>query len=447
MDPGTGRGGEALRAQLAHQEKSKMVRGIHILTKGDCVAHIKKCKTLGITKLLCDGGGLYLRATPTGTASWVFRFEIDGVGREHGLGSYYTFDLDEAREKARRCRQLVAEGKDPIAEKQAARAAMRALTASTAIHSKSFKYCLTKYLGFNEGNWRSDKHRRDWESSVRRWAFPVLDNGNKLIAQVTAEDVLAILQPHWLKHNVTARLVRARIETVWDFGKGQKLCTGENPAAWRGNLSAHLPKVRKEVKHLPALSYHEVPALVAELRGAPDVINDALLYGFMTACRTKEVRFTDWSEIDLAAGVHTIASGRMKAGEAHPIPSTEDMVQLLERQPTRPRPGQPRVGLVFCGPSGRALSEGTMLARFKTLRPNVTYHGSVRSSFSTWASEVARARYEVREAALSHRNDPVVAAYMRSTHIGERRQLMEAWCEYILRPAGDNVTTLRREVG
>ena len=133
-----------------------MVRGFHNLTKSDCLAHIKECKRLGVTKLVCDGGGLYLRATPTGAASWLFRFG----GREHGLGSFWTFDLDEVREKARRCRHLVAEGKDPIVERQAALAAVRALNPAAAVPSKSFKFCLLRCLVFKEPSWRSDKHRK-----------------------------------------------------------------------------------------------------------------------------------------------------------------------------------------------------------------------------------------------------------------------------------------------
>jgi hypothetical protein len=121
------------------------------------------------------------------------------------------------------------------------------------------------------------------------------------------------------------------------------------------------------------------------------------------------------------------------------------MIELLLRQPTAPRPGQPRVGFIFCGRGMKALSDGAMLNRFKVLRPDATLHGSVRAGFSTWAGEVARARFEVREAALAHGSDPVVRAYLRTSHIGERRELMQQWEAFCLTPIGDNVTPLRRE--
>jgi integrase len=436
----------------ANQEKSKMVRGIHNLTVRECLAHTKKCKKLGITKLLCDGGGLYLRATPTGAASWIFRYEIDGIGHEHGLGSFNTFDLDEAREKARRCRQLRAEGKDPIAECQAARNAVRGTVGGrSAIASKSFKYCMMKYIAFNEAGWRSDKHGRDWGKSLERYAFPSFNKGNQLVSTITMKDVLAALQPSWVEHTETMKRVRGRIERVLDWAKGQGYRTGENPAGWRGGLDAHLnPKVRKATEHFAAVGYEEVPDLVDELKDVHDTASDALLFSFMSVARSREIRFALWEEFNLKTGVRVIPSARTKNGEEHKIPLTEDMVALLERQPTRPRPGMPRTGFVFCNESGvRPLGESAMLQRMKQLRPGVTVHGSVRSSFSTWAAEKAeiqgqRVRYEVREACLGHANDPVVAAYMRGGHLDERRQLLTAWGDYILR--GSNVTPLRREV-
>jgi hypothetical protein len=35
--------------------------------------------------VLHDGGGLYLRVSPTGSKAWVFRFQLDGKRRIWGL--------------------------------------------------------------------------------------------------------------------------------------------------------------------------------------------------------------------------------------------------------------------------------------------------------------------------------------------------------------------------
>ena len=46
---------------------------------------VSKAKGLAV---LHDGGGLYLRVSPTGSKSWVFRFQFDGKRRDMGLGPY-----------------------------------------------------------------------------------------------------------------------------------------------------------------------------------------------------------------------------------------------------------------------------------------------------------------------------------------------------------------------
>lgn len=71
----------------------------------------------------CDGLGLYLQISKSGTASWIFRYRSGGKQRKAGLGALDTFSLAEARLRARAMRQQRADGIDPIAAKQAASAA------------------------------------------------------------------------------------------------------------------------------------------------------------------------------------------------------------------------------------------------------------------------------------------------------------------------------------
>ncbi len=76
--------------------------------------------------LFADGGGLYLQITEAGAKTWIFRFMLTGKRRDMGLGAVHTISLAEAREEARRCRQLVREGIDPIERRKAAKLAAKA---------------------------------------------------------------------------------------------------------------------------------------------------------------------------------------------------------------------------------------------------------------------------------------------------------------------------------
>src|SRR3954466_10076984 len=94
------------------------------------MARTGKLSAVEVTKakgpaVLHDGGGLYLRVSPTGAKSWVFRFQIEGKRRDMGLGPYPDVTLAKAREKAAANRAQHRDGTDPIAVKEAARHAQR----------------------------------------------------------------------------------------------------------------------------------------------------------------------------------------------------------------------------------------------------------------------------------------------------------------------------------
>src|SRR6516164_1648425 len=95
----------------------------------------------GNAALLCDGGGLWLQVSAGQDGqinkSWIFRYAAAGTrvsktGREYrrerqmGLGPLHTIGLAEAREKARGARLLVLAGRDPIEDKNAQAASLRA---------------------------------------------------------------------------------------------------------------------------------------------------------------------------------------------------------------------------------------------------------------------------------------------------------------------------------
>src|SRR4051794_27154548 len=85
-----------------------------------------------------DGAGLYLQIGPRrhptdkhGPKSWLFIYRVGGRRRDRGLGPTYPVSLAEAREKARHCRQLRLDGKDPLDERRAERTASKAERAKT----------------------------------------------------------------------------------------------------------------------------------------------------------------------------------------------------------------------------------------------------------------------------------------------------------------------------
>jgi hypothetical protein len=65
-----------------------------------------------------DGGGLVLQVSVSGSKSWLFRYRRNDRIRELGRGSVRTIDLGAAREAAKRCREQLQVGRDPLDERQ-----------------------------------------------------------------------------------------------------------------------------------------------------------------------------------------------------------------------------------------------------------------------------------------------------------------------------------------
>jgi integrase len=359
-----------------------------------------------------------------------------------GLGTVAAVPLKEARRLAAEHRLALAEGRDPMAEKHARLAALRAELASAV----TFQEAARRYIAAHRASWRNAKHADQWNNTLTTHAKALLPLN---VADITTAHVVGVLEGIWTTKTETATRVRQRIEAVLDWATARKYRSGENPARLRGHLDKLLPKARKvaKVKHMAALPYVDVPAFLAELRQRPGQSARALEFIVLTAARASEAVGASWGEIDLEAGVWTVPGDRMKAGRPHRVPLSGPAVQLLRSlQPPASKPA----AFVFPGRPGRAM---TIAAPLRMLQrdmgqPDVTVHG-FRSSFRDWAAECTAFPREVIEAALAHVNsDKTESAYLRSDVLAKRAKLMQAWADFLASKAKlASVTPINRDTG
>jgi hypothetical protein len=79
---------------------------------------------------LSDGEGLSLVVSKSGRKKWVRRYQVNGIRRDKGLGSYPNVSLKEARRKASEDGALIAKGIDPIDHRRASRKAAKCPTSA-----------------------------------------------------------------------------------------------------------------------------------------------------------------------------------------------------------------------------------------------------------------------------------------------------------------------------
>ncbi|MCK1650091.1 tyrosine-type recombinase/integrase [Bradyrhizobium sp. 149] len=361
-----------------------------------------------------DGGGLYLSISPSGARSWVFMWKVAGRRREMGLGPLQGVPLQKAREKAANARQLVLEGRDPLAARDAQQSQMTFGEAADAL------------IESMSPSWRNEKHRAQWTMTLTAYCQQIR---SKPVAEITTDDVLAVLEPIWRSKSETASRLRGRIERVLSFAKARGMRSGENPAQWRGHLDAILPKRPMLTRgHHKALPFQEVPAFMRQLREMEGIAPRALEFAIVTAARSGEVFGLTWSELSLDDRLWIVPGPRMKGGREHRVPLTSRAVQIL-LQMGRLRTEESE--LVFPGGKrGRQLSETSLQAVLERMGVDATPHG-FRSSFRDWAGDATSFPREVAEAALAHIvGDKAERAYRRGDALEKRRKLMEAWQSY-----------------
>ncbi|HEU0215049.1 MAG TPA: integrase arm-type DNA-binding domain-containing protein [Stellaceae bacterium] len=388
--------------------------------------------------MYADGNNLYLHVAPTGAKSWVLRYTTDGRRRDMGLGPVRLYSLAEARVRAfALCRQI-AEGGDPLAERQSRKSAARLDRA----REMSFSACAAAYVEAHAAGWRGPRNRDQWESSLRTYAHSL----DKIpVAEIDVALVMKVLDPIWAKKSETASRVRARIEAVLDWAATRGYRQGDNPARWRGHLENLLPRVTKvrAVEHHAAMQYAEIAEFMQDLRRQAGIIARALEFCILTGTRSGEVLGARWDEFDDAARLWIIPAPRTKSGREHRVPLS-DAAATVVRSMAAVRVSD----FVFPGARlGRPLSRMAFHELLRKMRPagTVTAHG-FRSTFRDWAAEKTNFPSEIAEMALGHAvGDAVERAYRRSDQFDKRRALADSWAAYCDGDAGAIVLPLRRE--
>lgn len=417
-----------------------------------------------------DGRGLLLKVTATGTKSWVFRYVIDGRERMMGLGPYPEITLEEARTLAYGHWMAVREGRDPIGERDAAKARRKAeRNAAHGAHAITFADAAKAYFDAKHSEWKNPKHATQFLQSLEDYAYPHI--GALSVAEITTQHILALLNasvvnqrtkargPFWHVLTETASRVRMRVEKVLGWATVNGLRTGDNPAQWRGHLKEALPAPTaiKNVRHHPALPPARMADFMKALAQREGTAAAALRFTILTASRTGMTIGARWDEFDLAEGVWTVPADRMKGrknkGKAHRVPLSAEALAILATLPREE--GNP---FVFVGDrKGKGVSDMAMAKVIERMQPadgkplwvdakghEIVPHG-FRSTFRDWAYDHTEFPRDVVEQCLAHViGSKAELAYKRSDALARRRLIMEAWAAFVAgRAPAANVSPLR----
>ncbi|MBB6581893.1 tyrosine-type recombinase/integrase [Ralstonia solanacearum] len=369
---------------------------------------------------LFDGGGLFLHITPAGQRYWRLKYRFAGKEKLLAIGVYPEVGLKEARDRREEAKRLLGEGVDPSVERKVRKVA----TVERA--ANSFEAVAREWHAKYAPGW-SESNAKKVLARLENDVFPWL--GGRPIAELKAPELLGVARRVESRGALdTAHRVLQTCGQIFRYA----VATGRAERDPSGDLRGALPPAKG--KHYAApTDPREVAGLLRMFDGFTGtfVVKCALLLAPMLFVRPGELRQAEWLDVDLDAGEWRFVSS--KRDVPHIVPLAAQAVAILRDLHALTGHGR----YLFPGARDKAkpMSEVAINAALKRMgidtQKEFTGHG-VRPIARTILREVLGFEAEVIELQLAHRKkDPNGQAYDRVAFLAVRKQMMQAWADYL----------------
>jgi len=382
---------------------------------------IRNAKPSSKQQKFFDGGGLFLLVTPAGGKLWRLKYRFLGKEKLLAMGSYPEVTLSEARQRRDEARKLLAKGVDPGEVKRAQR--VSAISAA----AESFEVIAREWHTKFAPTW-SAGHAANNMIRLEKDVFPII--GDRPIKDIRAPELLAALRR---VESRGALEMAHRIRTICGQVFRYAVATGRAERDPAADLKGALPSVKK--KRMAAITD---PAKAGALLRAIDgydgsfIVKCAMRLAPLVFVRPGELRHAEWAEIDFDRAEWNIPAEKMKMKESHLVPLSKQAMDILRELEPLTAAGR------YVFPGGRSVARplsnnaiNAALRRMGFSKEEMTAHG-FRAMARTLLDEVLHVRPDFIEHQLAHAvRDPLGRAYNRTSHLEERRKMMQHWADYL----------------
>ena len=381
---------------------------------------IRNAKPMEKKFKIFDTGGLFMIIAPAGGKWWRLKYRFGGKEKQLSLGTYPEVSLAKARTKRDKAREQLADGIDPGQVRKAAKAAKSS-------NENTFEVIAREWHTKFSPTW-TPGHAKAILRRLELNIFPWM--GDRPILEIKAPEVLMALRRIEARGALeSAHRVRIICGQVFRYA----VATGRAEQDPTSALKGALPP--RKSKHLAAITEPEkVGGLLRAIDGYQGsfVTKCALKLAPLFFVRPGELRQMEWTEIDFEAKEWEIPADKMKTGHPHRVPLARQAVDILKE--IEPLTGGGRY--VFPSPrtSKRPMSNNGVLSALRRMgfeKDEMSGHG-FRAMARTILDEVLQVRPDFIEHQLAHAvRDPLGRAYNRTTHLPERRRMMQTWADYL----------------
>jgi integrase len=411
--------------------------------------------------------GFLLRVRPSGAKSYALKARYPGSPNptRRTIARVGEISLAEARDKARKWKELLQRGIDPAGELERERGEADRKRKDT-IATLAETYLATQVIG---------KMRQDVRMvhNFRDILIPMF--GHRPVADLTSREVslaLAEIEQHGSDLGLVKLGVRKELRRPgrasgpaptqarnlfvyldgmlrWAAGTGDYGI--EFSPLMRVSLAKRFGPAPRRSRYLNDIEIGAVWRASGTLRSPYRQLYRML---FLTGLRLSEVLEADWREFDIKAKEWTIPAERMKgkngSAQEHTVPLTAHMLDVLKEVPRGPR--GPFVFSVNGGVSPIAnrgkfkeMLDAAMAADLRVPDSQLGHftNHDLRRTLRTRGRKLGIAS-DIGEAILAHRRVGVAGIYDHDDRLEERRAAHELWGEFLLKCAGGNVVRMQR---
>lgn len=405
-------------------------------------AVVKALPTLTVNKLYPFAGavvqgaavprGFFVRVTMDGTRAFVMDYRIGGRQRRYTIGRSPDWSALAAVQEARKLRQRIDRGEDPLGERKDARALAARPEPAKA---KTVADVLDEFMAGFKG--RRLRRPDNYTDAFNRLVKPAI--GSLPVHGLKRSHVAAMLDKIEANNGpVMADRTHTYLSSAVNWFAGQD---DDFAMPMLKGLKRATAQRRDRV-----LSDEEIRLLLraAETEGTFGAAVRLLL---LTGQRRGDVLGMAWEELD-GTGAWTIPASRYKTGQAHTVELSRAALAIIEAQPRTGRLVFPDRDGEVCNTIGfRKLRLDRAIAALndRRLLPRWTLHDLRRTARSLMPR--AGVRPDIAERVVGHVIRGVEGVYDRHTYAVDKRAALEALARLIadiLDPQPANVVPLRQ---
>ncbi|WP_417879532.1 tyrosine-type recombinase/integrase [Vibrio sp.] len=374
-----------------------------------------------VPKKISDRDGLSVLARKSGKVIFVYRYRIDKKAKNVALGVYTGktggMTLEQAREKARKCKAWFKEGKDPAIELQIIKDKYRdALTVEQAL-----EYWLEKHAMEKRANW--DKHQMQF----KRHIYPRV--GNLPVDEIQTYHWLRVFDDiaqgtYYKAAPVAAGYIFGNVKQALAFCRKHRVC--KTDALEELNIGSDVGRKQGEKERFLTLNeVNDVWDWCHNVRSNwyyANLIKLLLCFG----ARTQEIRLSQVEEWDLTAMVWTVPKSQSKNRKEITRPIPEALKPYLTH-------------LIELSENGYLLGEqkgSPAVSCWAANLPDKLNHEKwrlhdLRRTFSTHLNNMG-IQPHIIESLLGHSIGGVAGVYNRSQYLEQKRKALDLWVSKLM---------------